>query len=95
MIILYATSCEGCAGNRAVNRVKQYCKQNGVKFEQRLTPLWKRFAEEADAISKASGLKLPFMYGTKSQTAIEASTFTSGERIEKLVELESEFEEAS
>lgn len=92
MIILYTNTCETCSGNRAASEVKRLCGINGVKFEQRLTPLWKRFKEEADAISKASGLEEPFMYGTESKTAIRATTFTNGAEIEKLVALEAQGE---
>lgn len=90
MVILYTNTCETCSGNRAASEVKRLCGIKGVGFEQRLTPLWRRFKEEADAISKASGLKEPFMYGTESKTAISATTFTNGEQIEKLVDLEAQ-----
>lgn len=89
-IILYAESCEGCKGNLAVTRIKSYCNANGVKFEQRLTPLWRKFNEEATEISKKTGVKLPFFYATNAKTVMEATSFTNPDGLERLVELDKE-----
>lgn len=90
MIILYANSCEGCSGNNSVNRIKTYCRNQGVEFEQRLTPLWRRYKQEADAIEKATGEKLPVFYGTECKKAVKASSLAPTEKLQKLVDAEKE-----
>lgn len=85
MIVFYAKTCEGCSGNTALNKMKQACAERSEDFEERLTVLWKRYEEEANAISEALGVKLPFFYNTKTEQALEGNSLTLLDDIEKFV----------
>lgn len=85
MIVFYSKSCEGCKGNQALSKVEALCKKNDVEFEERRTILWKVYEKEANDISEALGVKLPFFYNTDTEQAIEGNTFTEIEKLEKLV----------
>lgn len=88
MIIFYTRGCEGCAGNQALGKMKQYCKQEGVDFVERRTIFFYVFENEANEIMKKSGVKLPFFYGTKSGKVLVGNTFTPLEQIEELIRAE-------
>ena len=86
MIIFYAKSCESCSGNRALEKMKSYCKERGVDFQEHRTILWERYEQEANEIMKLNpGLKLPFFYNSETGKTLEGNSFTPLEEIQKLV----------
>lgn len=85
MIILYQKTCEGCSGNLSVMTIKAYCKNEGVEFEERLTPLWTGWKEEAKTIEDTLGIKQPFFYSTNSRTAVTATSFTDSDSLKSIV----------
>lgn len=90
MIIFYSKSCEGCAGNQALTRMKQHCKKANIEFAERRTIFFYVFEEEANEIMRKSGVKLPFFYGTESGAVLEGNTFTPVEDIDRLIKAEKE-----
>lgn len=86
MIVFYSKTCEGCAGNHALSRMKQFCKEHGVEFQERRTVLWERFEQEANSIMRANpGLTLPFFFNSETHEVLEGNTFTPTEDLQKLI----------
>lgn len=86
MIILYSKDCQGCAGNHALTKVKQVCRQNGIEFQERRTIFWTVWEKEAQGIIELNkGLKLPFFYNTETGNVLEGNSLTPLETIEKWV----------
>ena len=86
MIVFYSKGCEGCKGNQAIEKIKQFCKKYDVEFEERRTILWKVYEEEADSIIELNdGVKLPFFYNDETGEVLEGNTFTPTEELKKIV----------
>lgn len=89
MIIFYAKSCEGCSGNRSLDKMEQRCKENGIVFETRRTILWERYEQEAKEIMELHPeLTLPFFYATESGATLKGTSLTPLDEIDKLIEKE-------
>ena len=87
MIVFYSKSCESCAGNHALAKMKNHCKKQGVKFEEHRTVLWVRYEEEANKIMELNpGLELPFFYSTNSGEVLKGYSLTPLDTLQKLVE---------
>lgn len=67
MIIYYSKECGSCKGTQELALVKNYAKQAGVEFMERRTIFWDRFEKEAQEISEAFNVELPFFYGSNSK----------------------------
>lgn len=85
MIVFYSKTCESCRGNHALMKMKGLCSSEGIEFQERRTILWKVYAKEANEISEALGVKMPFFYNTKTEQALEGNSFTPLEDIKKLI----------
>ena len=92
MIVFYTASCEGCAGNQSLSKMKTHCKKEGVDFAERRTIFFYVFENEANEIMEKTGVKLPFFYGTKSGKVLVGNTFTPIEQIDALIKAEKEAE---
>ena len=91
MIIWYSRECSSCIGNQSLEKMKQFCKKQGVDFEERRTILWKAYEDEANSIMEVNeGLKLPFFFNDETQEVLRGNTFTPTEELEKLIEKEIE-----
>ena len=89
MIVFYSDTCEDCAGNHALMKMKSHCKKKGVEFEERRTVLWVRFEEEAQEIMDANkGLKLPFFYATECDEVLSGFSLTPLDTLEALIKKE-------
>ena len=88
MIILYSVSCEGCAGNQALSKVKQVCKKEGIDFQERRTIFWDRWEKEADEIMKINNVKLPFFYNTDTGQVLVGNSLTPLDTIENWIKKE-------
>lgn len=86
MIILFQRTCEGCAGNRAIAKMKQVCATYGKELDVRTTLLWEGWAKDAEKLEEKLGVKQPFFYNTETGKALESSTFTLLEQIEQFVQ---------
>lgn len=87
MIVFYSKSCESCAGNHALAKMKNHCKRQGVKFEEHRTVLWVRYEDEAKQIMELNeGLKLPFFYSTNSGEVLPGYSLTPLETLQKLID---------
>ena len=85
-IYLYAVSCEGCSGNRALSKIQQVCKQQGVDFQERRTIYWDVWEKEANQIMALNeGLKLPFLYDTESGKAQHITSLETLDSIETFI----------
>ena len=86
-IYFYSKSCEGCAGNHALDKMAQVCKNQGIDFQERRTILWERYEQEANEIMKLNpGLKLPFFYSTNSGHTLEGFSLTPLDTLQGLIE---------
>lgn len=86
MIVFFSKSCESCAGNQALQKMKSYCKKQGVEFQEHRTILWERYEQEANEIMKLNpGLKLPFFYSTNSGEVLEGYSLTPLTTLETLI----------
>lgn len=95
MIVFYSASCEGCAGNHALTRMKTLCNKYGVDFQERRTILWKVYAQEANEIMELNpGLKKPFFYSTNTGEVLVGNSFTPEGQIKKLIDLDNNDEGA-
>lgn len=92
MIIFYAKTCEGCAGNQALAKMKAHCEKYGVDFEERRTVLWEVYEREAQEIMDNASIELPFFYGTLSNKVLSGNTLTTLEEIDKLIKEEKKCE---
>lgn len=91
MIVFYSQSCESCAGNHALNKIKTYCEKQGVEFQERRTILWERYEQEANDIMKLNqGLKLPFFYSTNTGETLEGFSLTPLDTLQSLVDADKE-----
>ena len=85
-IYLYDTSCEGCFGNHALDKMKQVCKQQEVEFQERRTIFWDRWEKEAEEIKEANpGLELPFFYCVETGEVKIGNSLTPLEDLENWV----------
>lgn len=95
MIIFYSKSCEGCAGNHALAKMKEHCKKQEVGFQEHRTILWERYEEEADKIMELNpGLELPFFYSTNSGGVLEGYSLTPLDTLQKLIKEDKDAEES-
>ena len=86
MIVFYSKSCESCAGNHTLAKMKNHCKRQGVEFQERRTVLWERYEEEARKIMELNeGLKLPFFYSTNTGEVLRGFSLTPLETLQKLI----------
>lgn len=86
MVIFYSKSCEGCAGNQALAKMKEHCKKQEVVFQEHRTILWERYEEEANKIMELNeGLELPFFYSTNSGEILPGYSLTPLETLQKLI----------
>lgn len=91
MIVFYSVSCEGCAGNNALSKMKEHCEKQGVHFETRRTILWDRFEKEANKIMELNkGLKLPFFYSTNTGETLAGFSMTPLDTLQTLIEKDKE-----
>ena len=87
MIVFYSKTCESCAGNQALQKMKSYCKKQEVEFQERRTVLWVRYEEEANKIMELNkGLKLPFFYSTNTGEVLKGYSLTPLDTLQKLIE---------
>ena len=85
MIVFYSKTCESCTGNRALMKMKGECNSLGVEFQERRTILWQVYEKEAEKISKALNVKLPFFYNTETEEALEGNSLTPLEDIKNFI----------
>lgn len=86
MIVFYSKSCEGCAGNHALAKMKEHCKKQDVVFQERRTVLWERYEEEANKIMELNeGLELPFFYSTNTGEILSGYSLTPLDTLQKLI----------
>ena len=86
MVIFYSKSCEGCAGNHALAKMKEHCKKQDVVFQERRTVLWERYEEEANKIMELNeGLELPFFYSTNTGEVLVGYSLTPLDTLQKLI----------
>lgn len=84
MVIWYSRECSSCAGNHALDKMKQVCKKQGVDFQEHRTILWERYEEEANKIMELNpGLELPFFYCDDTGDVLKGNSLTPLEQIEK------------
>lgn len=90
MIVFYSKSCEGCAGNQALSKMKAYCEKRGVEFQERRTVLWELYEKEANELMETYNIKMPFFYSTNSGEVLVGNTLTPLEEIQELVKKDTE-----
>lgn len=84
MVIWYSRECSSCAGNHALDKMKQVCKKQGIDFQEHRTILWERYEEEANKIMELNpGLELPFFFNEATQQVMVGNSLTPLEQIEK------------
>lgn len=87
-IYFYSRSCEGCAGNHALDKMAQVCKNQGIDFQERRTILWERYEEEANKIMELNpGLKLPFFYNTENGNTLMGNSLTPLEEVQRFTKM--------
>lgn len=85
-VYFYSKSCEGCAGNYALAKMKQVCKKQGIDFQEHRIILWERYEEEANKIMELNpGLDLPFFYNEENGAVLEGNSLTPLEQIERFI----------
>lgn len=87
-IYFYSKSCEGCAGNHALDKMAQVCKNQGIDFQERRTILWERYEEEANKIMELNpGLELPFFYNTENGNTLMGNSLTPLEEVQRFTKM--------
>lgn len=86
-VYFYSKSCEGCAGNYALAKMKQVCKKQGIDFQEHRIILWERYEEEANKIMEINeGLELPFFFETTSQMTLQANSLVPLDTLKEWLE---------
>lgn len=87
-IFYYSKECGSCHLPQEIALMKSYCQEKGVDFSERRTLFWDRFEKEANDISKAHNVELPFFYSSNNKEVAKPETMKNIEKLKEFIERE-------
>lgn len=87
-IFYYSKECGSCHQPEEIALMKSYCQEKGVDFSERRTLFWDRFEKEANDISKAYNVELPFFYSSNNKEVAKPETMKNIEKLKEFIERE-------